>query len=65
MTCEHIVTGQFGCDECRTNRLREENKRLREAVKFACECFERITSGDGSGHADLARATKRIAGEPE
>jgi len=35
---------------------------LREAVGFAEKAFRTITSGDGSGHADLSRAVLRIAG---
>jgi hypothetical protein len=49
--------------EC--NELREENKRLSAAVEFACQQFEVITSGDGSGHTDLAVATRRVAGKAE
>lgn len=35
MKCEHVVTGQFGCDECRTEALVTDNKRLRAlAMRF-------------------------------
>lgn len=44
------------------DQLKAENEALRKAVKFSVDEFENITSGDGSGHADLARAVKRIAG---
>jgi hypothetical protein len=42
--------------------LRGEVEGLRKAVKFSAETFRTITSGDGSGHADLAAAVLRIAG---
>ena len=44
-------------------RVEAENDALRNAVEFAAEMFWTITSGDGSGHADLARALFRIAGD--
>lgn len=43
-------------------KLKTENEALCKAVKFSIDKFENITSGDGSGHADLARAVKRLAG---
>lgn len=43
-------------------RLSDENGALRHAVIFAAETFGKITSGDGSGHADLGRAVLCIAG---
>lgn len=43
--------------------LLAENDALRKAVKFSVEQFEKISSGDGSGHADIARAVLRIAGK--
>lgn len=43
-------------------RLQAENEALRKAVNFSVEMFGKITSGDGSGHADLSRAVLRIAG---
>lgn len=45
-------------DEC----LHAENDTLRNAVEFAEEMFRSISSADGSGHADLAKAMLRIAG---
>jgi hypothetical protein len=45
------------CDE-----LKADNRSLRAAVSFADQMFRTITSGDGSGHADLSRALLRIAG---
>jgi hypothetical protein len=39
----------------------EKIMNLEKAVDFAVEMFNKITSGDGSGHKDLARATLRIA----
>lgn len=44
------------------DQLRVDNEALRNAVDFAAETFGKITSGDGSGHADLSRAVLRIAG---
>lgn len=46
----------------REHELRVERSTLREAVKFAVETFSKITSSDGSGHADLSKAVLRIAG---
>jgi hypothetical protein len=43
-------------------RLTSENEKLRNAVNYAAETFGRITSADGSGHADLSKAVLRIAG---
>lgn len=35
MNCEHKPTGQFGCNECRTEALRAENRKLRAfAMRF-------------------------------
>ncbi|KFE51100.1 hypothetical protein [Pseudomonas syringae] len=42
----------------------QEGERLLNAVKFAAEAFGKITSSDGSGHADLGLAVLRIAGLP-
>jgi len=42
--------------------LKADYERMYEAVLFATECFNTISSADGSGHADLGRAVLRIAG---
>lgn len=42
-----------------------EREKLKEAILVAAECFARVTSSDGSGHADLARSVLRIAGIPD
>lgn len=47
----------------REHSLRVERENLRKAVTYAVEMFSRISSGDGSGHADLAHAVLRIAGD--
>ena len=39
-----------------------EIEALRKAVEFGADCFRKISSGDGSGHADLAESILRIAG---
>jgi len=44
------------------DELKAENESLRRAVEFSVEWFGKITSSDGSGHADLGRAVSRIAG---
>lgn len=51
------------CVHCELERVRDENGALRHAVIFAAETFGKITSSDGSGHADLGRAVLRIAGK--
>lgn len=43
-------------------QLENDNESLRKSVEFSIGAFRRISSGDGSGHADLARAAMRIAG---
>lgn len=48
--------------EAEIDQLKAENEALRKAVDFAAETFGKITSSDGSGHADLALAVLRIAG---
>lgn len=40
----------------------KEIEALRKAVEFGADCFRKISSGDGSGHADLAESIFRIAG---
>lgn len=40
----------------------KEIEALRKAVEFGADCFRKISSGDGSGHADLAESILRIAG---
>ena len=40
----------------------KEIEALRKAVEFCADCFRKISSGDGSGHADLAESILRIAG---
>lgn len=47
----------------REHTLRLERATLREAVKYAAETFKKISSSDGSGHADLASAVLRLAGD--
>lgn len=42
--------------------IKAENEALRKAAQYSIDMFERITSADGSGHADLAKAVRRIAG---
>lgn len=44
------------------DQFKAENEALRKAVEQSVEWFGRISSGDGSGHADLGRAILRIAG---
>ena len=39
-----------------------EIEALRKAVEFGADCFRKISSGDGSGHADLAESILRRAG---
>jgi len=36
------------------DRQAKEIEALRKAVEFGADCFRKISSGDGSGHADLA-----------
>ena len=43
-------------------QIKAECEGLREAVRVSIDCFEKISSSDGSGHADLAGAVLRIAG---
>lgn len=43
------------------DRLQAENEKLRKAVDQSIEWFERMSSADGSGHADLAKHIRRIA----
>lgn len=43
----------------------QRNSELLKAVEQSIEWFERISSGDGSGHADLAMAVRRIAKLPK
>ena len=40
----------------------KEIEAMRKAVEFGADCFRKISSGDGSGHADLAESILRIAG---
>lgn len=40
----------------------KEIEAMRKAVEFGADCFRKISSGDGSGHADLAERILRIAG---
>lgn len=40
----------------------KEIEALRKAVEFGADCFRKISSGDGSGHADLAESILRISG---
>lgn len=56
------VVRLFGWEVGMAQALIAENEALHKAVKFAAEAFETITSGDGSGHADLAAVVQRIAG---
>lgn len=46
----------------REHELRVERETLRKAVTYAVDMFSRVSSGDGSGHADIGRAVLRIAG---
>jgi len=39
-----------------------EIEALRKAVEFGADCFRKISSGDGYGHADLAESILRRAG---
>lgn len=52
------------CDQLKAdNDLQaKEIEALRKAVEFGADCFRKISSGDGSGHADLAESILRIAG---
>jgi hypothetical protein len=56
--------GQHRADVLRSriDQLKAEIESLRSAVNFAADTFGKITSSDGSGHADLSRAVLRIAG---
>lgn len=51
-------------DEARAEvrRLTADNRALIKAVRFSAETFGKITSSDGSGHADIGVAVLRIAG---
>lgn len=42
--------------------LLAERDRLREALNFSCKSLCKVTSSDGSGHADIALAALRLAG---
>lgn len=39
-----------------------DNKRLQEALEFACKSLAQVASSDGSGHADIALSCLRMAG---
>lgn len=56
------VVRLFGWEVGMAKALIAENESLQKAVNFAAEAFETITSGDGSGHADLSAVVLRIAG---
>lgn len=40
----------------------EDYTTLKEALEFACKSLTKITSADGSGHADIALSVLRVAG---
>ncbi len=42
--------------------LLAERDRLREALNFSCKSLCKVTSSDGSGHADIALSVLRLAG---
>ncbi len=42
--------------------LLAEQDRLREALNYSCKSLCKVTSSDGSGHADIALAALRLAG---
>lgn len=42
--------------------LLAERDRLREALNYSCKSLCKVTSSDGSGHADIALAALRLAG---
>lgn len=48
--------------EERIDALLAERDRLREALNFSCKSLCKVTSSDGSGHADIALAAMRLAG---
>lgn len=54
--------GQNAIDlQQRLTAAEQRNADLLKAVEQSIEWFETMSSGDGSGHADLARAIRRIA----
>lgn len=42
--------------------LLAERDRLQEALNYSCKSLCKVTSSDGSGHADIALAALRLAG---